>query len=276
MPKGRPMLLGFGRRAAAGGAYVGPGDVISSASHWYGLRAYNAATIGNNLIRIARSSDSTETNVVSLSTGALDTASISTFIGGGSATVVKFYDQTGTVDLVPGGGSAIVGLTLSGVASKPQVAVAGNAWYEGSLAGATIAQPHTLSVVARRTGTAASHTVFGDTDQGLSWANVAQYMTMYAGAGPRWFGPGITEATFHALQAVFNGASSVLSVDGADATINDASSPGTNGLSGNMTLFSFSGSVFVGDFREAGVWPSAFSSGNNSAMASNQSTFWGF
>ena len=32
--------------------YVGPGDVVSSASAWYGLRAYNAADRGNKLADI--------------------------------------------------------------------------------------------------------------------------------------------------------------------------------------------------------------------------------
>lgn len=72
------------------------------------------------LIRVRRSSDSTEQDI-GQSGGALDTAALSSFVGAGNGTVVKYYDQsgngrdglalTGAVDIVVSG----ITQTLSGI-----------------------------------------------------------------------------------------------------------------------------------------------------------------
>ena len=56
--------------------YVGPGDIVSGATAWYGLRAYNLAyTTGTNkAINIRRASDNTTMDIVILTSGDLDTA----------------------------------------------------------------------------------------------------------------------------------------------------------------------------------------------------------
>jgi hypothetical protein len=64
-------------------SYVGAGDIVASATAWYGLRAYNAAyaTGSNNAVNVRRASDNSTQNIVILSTGALDIATANTFAG---------------------------------------------------------------------------------------------------------------------------------------------------------------------------------------------------
>lgn len=76
----QPMLeLGVGQQV--GVTYQGPGDVVSGATAWYGLRAYNAAyaTGTNKAINVRRASDNTTQDINILTTGALDIASANTF-----------------------------------------------------------------------------------------------------------------------------------------------------------------------------------------------------
>src|SRR5690242_4163192 len=97
----------FGRLGAAGGAgvgsvspstsggsgpYVGPGDIVTF-TKWGGLRAYSAATIGQNVCTIKRASDSASQTFVSLTDGTLDIASITTFLVSTTGTVTELYDQ---------------------------------------------------------------------------------------------------------------------------------------------------------------------------------------
>jgi hypothetical protein len=76
------MLAGVSNAPAASG-YTGPGDVVSGATAWYGLRAYNAAyaTGSNNAINVRRASDNSTSNIVILSSGAVDVATYNTFVG---------------------------------------------------------------------------------------------------------------------------------------------------------------------------------------------------
>src|SRR5262245_26537172 len=74
-------------------SYVGPGDIVSSAIGWWGLRAYSAASIGSNVLRVRRSSDSTEKTFVSLANGNFNTAD--TFFDGSNYFVTTLYDQSG-------------------------------------------------------------------------------------------------------------------------------------------------------------------------------------
>ena len=80
----------FAASTASGvSSYTGPGDIKTGASYWYGLRGYNAAyaTGSNNAINVRRASDNSTTNIVILSSGALDIATANTF-GGTDATCV--------------------------------------------------------------------------------------------------------------------------------------------------------------------------------------------
>ena len=74
-------LLGTSRPTPAVSSYVGPGDVVSGAAAWYGLRGYNAAysTGSNPAVNIRRASDSHTCDLLVTSAGAIgNTANCST------------------------------------------------------------------------------------------------------------------------------------------------------------------------------------------------------
>lgn len=95
-------LTGVGPGVKPGTVYAGPGDIVSGATAWYGLRAYTKAfaTGSNPAINIRRASDNSTTDVNILNTGRVDIASATTFGG---------VDVTGTGAIA--GGST---LTLTG------------------------------------------------------------------------------------------------------------------------------------------------------------------
>jgi hypothetical protein len=88
-------------------SYTGPGDIVSGATAWYGLRAYNAAyaTGSNNAVNYRRASDNSTQNGVILSNGKFDIATANTFAG---------TDATCT-----GSASASTSLSLTSCSSTP-------------------------------------------------------------------------------------------------------------------------------------------------------------
>jgi hypothetical protein len=137
----------------------------------------------------------------------------------------------------------------------------------------TEAQPYTVSAVANRN---AATTSFGmifamsDFSFQVGWANSTNTLFNYAG--------GVANATaadssFHSLQYVLNGASSDTNVDGTPNT----GSAGTNGITGVfLGICSPAGNSFTGQFREVGLWLSAFNTTQSSQMSTNQHTRGGF
>ena len=77
--------------------YVGPGDIVSGAIGWWGLRAYTSASIGTNAIRLRRDGGSPgEQDFATVTGGGLDLTSITAFKGADNLFLVKLYDQVGT------------------------------------------------------------------------------------------------------------------------------------------------------------------------------------
>jgi hypothetical protein len=330
--------------------YQGPGDIVSGATAWYGLRAYNAAyaTGSNNAINVRRASDNSTSNIVILANGNLDIATANTFAGvdatatatvsasttialtGASSTphVGSTITGTGIVQpcyivsvgsFVAGAGNITVNaaqtlaavsismqyglyvteaydqtgsgrhLTQSTAAKQPQLLPAiGNGL--PSLSGTnasgtgltfapqtapTIAQPLTISVVAQYI-TQADTRIFslraGSTAPFLSINATANTGYLYAGT-PSNFTLSIN--VNHAIQGLFNGASSIAYVDGSSTSVN----PGTSstqtvigwlqedngGQTQNLTGYS----------SEAGYWPIGFTPTQAGNMRTNQKNYWG-
>lgn len=96
-------------------AYTGPGDIVSSAVGFYGGRAYSAAVAATGTqkgYRVRRASDNTESDILILTTGYLDTAAATSFAGTdatGNAT------SSGTTVALTGlSGAAHAGDTITG------------------------------------------------------------------------------------------------------------------------------------------------------------------
>ena len=79
-------------------AYVGPGDIVSGATAWYGLRAYSAAVAATGTqkaINIRRASDNTTKDILIRKKRQSRSPTASTFCASTTCYVTKWYDQSG-------------------------------------------------------------------------------------------------------------------------------------------------------------------------------------
>lgn len=289
--------VGGGFGPAGGGGYTGPGDVVASAKIWYGLRCYNAAYTGNVVdITDSATGNTTGTRLQCAAGGtisALVSGSACTFVTGNACSslattcatacnVRQLYDQTAgnqcagaSCDLIASVNANRPTYTQNCLGSLPCMTFVNGVTHVLQTANSftAIAQPYTASWVGNRTG---GFTTFSPvwTDFNAStggWNNAANQIVMYAGTSAT---KAATDSTTHATQSAFNGASSTLYVDGSSSTVN----PGTSGSTTNILAMgnNLSGQSVTGNIFEFGIWPIAFSGGQNSSMNSNQHTYWGF
>lgn len=80
--------------ASPAASFTGAYDAVPSITAAYGMRRLRTAYTGS-ILRIRRSSDNAEQDINAVANGDLDTAAVSSFIGGGSGYIVNWYDQSG-------------------------------------------------------------------------------------------------------------------------------------------------------------------------------------
>lgn len=235
----------FSSRAVCNGntsTYTGPGDVVSGAAAFWGVRAYNRAYADgcHNAFDLRLSGGATMTAKF-IPSGDLDTATISawqTANGGGSIFISKAYDQSGNGrDVVQVSTSLQPTLLLSGGrGNKPYV----NATSSQKLAvSVTNFTPSTgvlsFSTVAYRSGNTTFY--FGSANSnGGDWlggsdSSLANTWTLRNGAfiGNR-LNSSASDSTWHAGQGVINDASSSLKIDTNSATTGTVTTSTTAGL----------------------------------------------
>ncbi len=268
-----------------GGGYTGPGDVNSGALLWYGLRAYSSATRGNNLINVCNVSDVACVDMASdATTGDL----VITTVGGSDCSVVTctiktFYNQGST-------GSAPMTKTTIAERYKLQTSCSGSLpcarsptlttlqGYNGAFS-FTQASPYTVSFAAKRTAANTTRGVLmGEATSNLfftGFRNATNSMEIFSTSSAN---ATATDNVFHAVQAIFNGASSNIFVNG---TANSVSVTANNLSAVNVGLFRNASlsAPLQGDAFEVGFWAGAWTtSGGGQAdnMHNNQCTYWGF
>jgi hypothetical protein len=275
-------------------SYTGPGDIVSGATAFYGLRAYTAAIAAagtQKLINLRRASDNETCDILVATNGGLGLTtacsgadggkSVATFLTATTGFVTKAYDQSGNAHDVSQATSALQPqLLLTGCTSGSLPCMKFVAASTQVLAGTTgaVTQPWTYSVVANY-------------NSGSCTPNTCELISNYAGAGAIFeFQPTIVymysggaaadfvsaaATTWHSVQAVFNDAgTSSINADGT--TVSGAVGTGGGATTVNIGNLPSSTHYLDGDLVEAGLWPSAFSGGNVSAMNSNQHSYWGF
>ncbi len=257
-------------------AYAGPGDVVSGALTWWGLRAYNAATKGNALINVCNPTDAACADFSSdATTGALVIVAVGGHTCADDCTIKKFYDQSGAnscsaahCDWIQNTISQRAVLINSCVNSKPcarGTESASTAYSAASFPGS--AQPWTISGVFDKTAIGSGQHELVSTSfvsVGVDTPDLCFQITFAE------FTATCTTSHWHAVQFVGNGASSINYVDGSTTT-------GSNAFSLQAAAIRYgsnNASTMDGDFVEFGVWASSFS-GNLAAMNSNQTTYWG-
>jgi hypothetical protein len=288
------MFPGPGPLHVSGGSYTGPGDVVSGASAYYGLRAYSSATRGGLVANLCNSTGGVDVTCADASSDAVTgnlviPGSLVSFCPGANCTVAKLYEQTGAACT---GGIAVCDSANTAVASRPILTASCTgsrpcmtlvrASSQQLTAGAgvvyttSISQPFTVSTVAIRTASTTSINGIC-TFQGPSGARQMAFDTttrIYIFPGSSNVNSGtVTNSAYHAVQGVFT-TNSLVYIDGTGGT------PASGGTS-TTTAPPFIGSDSFGDnldgqVTECGLWPIAFSSGQASSMRSNQHTYWGF
>jgi len=256
-----------------GAAFTGPGDVVSGAIAWWGLRAYSDATKTTNLVRIRRVSDNAEQDFASLSTGALDRASIVTFLAASTGRVVTLYDQIGTKHVTqPTAGQQPV-VNLSGIGSfvtADFTAASTHALTSG--VAVSRVQPYTFGTVAKHTNIGSQAELFAESANLVFMGyrvSADNQVNIFNGGS---FTATASDAAFHALTPVFTGAASNIYVDGTS----NAVSAGVAPLGDLITLGGRGIIPFSGLLAEFGIWPSAFSGAQASSMSSNMHSYYGF
>lgn len=267
-------------------AYVGPVDVNGAAYCWYGLRGASAAfaTPGTGkAIKVVDQAGNNPLDVVILTNGNLDVASINTWVTANTVTTIKvttLYDQSGgnahltqaTLALMP----VLVLSSVPGLgASKPALlfASASSQLLSGSVTSSLLAQPFTMSGVAQATSTATMFYLGSNSTVGCGFnINVANDVGFFATTV-------LTQTTkpvnnFYACQFLANGVSSSTYINGSSSSGDD--SPTTGFATANITVGKDAFNRYMNGYvTETGVWASD-QSANNSTINSQQRAYWGF
>lgn len=269
LPANAQLAMTGAGAAARGASYVGPGDIASGAEAAYSLRAYNAAyaTGSNKAINVRRATDNATLDILILANGSLDVATAAAFLSGTTGYLTTWYDQSGNgfhATQATAGAQPQLVLNYSG--ALPAILFSGAQILEYHFI-TNIVQPFTYSWVAARTGAIGS---YGDVLASVSFIqtgfnNGPNAVFMYAtSAAPS---VAATDGVLHSVQNVFNGASSVLNVDGSATT----ESPGTSQTSNVIDIGgNESGNFLTGVVLEGIVWPFSAAS-----IRANQKAYYG-
>lgn len=272
------MIAGRGAldAAAAGGSYTGPGDVVSSATSWWGLWGYNAAyaTGSNPAIDVVDQAGANPLTVNILANGQLDVASINTWVTANSVStirVTKVYDQVSTRHLTQATLANMPSLNLTGINSKPAMQFTAANSERLATGIFSVTQPLWYVSVFNKTG-AASQGLFQHQGNFLSFSTNQPVLNF----GTNLIGTSITPGTSYAYQAIASGATnSELYVNGATDLTGNA---GTNNPTGNTLTLGHEGfnywNGFIGEF---GFWPILPNGTQKTNMNTNvKTTRWGF
>lgn len=275
---------GPGTPASSGGGYTGPGDVVSGASAWWGLRCYNAAYAGN-VADLTDSSTGTTTGTRLVCNAGVVSALVSgsacTFVTGNACSslattcatacnVEELYDQTGNANhLIQAGNSARPTYTqncLNTTLPCTTWTTASNLATAGAVT--AIPVPFTISQVYNRTTAQFTDYLTDGNNTGIIAGATASAIQLYNSGGSA--GVTAADAVWNAIQGLQNGASSTIKVNNvapAAAVPGASTSFGTGGAS-------FGANTYAGKMTEVGIWPIGFSTTQQTNMCHNQFTYW--
>jgi hypothetical protein len=277
---GAGKMILFKPCTVASPSYVGPGDVgITTPLAWAGLRAFSAATRGNNAIHVCNPGDITCADMVTdATTGAL----VVTTVGGSDCSIVvctvqTIYDQTaggnctGSCNLVQTtiANRAALTVSCSGLTSRPCLTLNGTSsvYQAGNFSGQS--QPFVYNFIFNHPFTSARQDIAATI--GLNLGGTAGNVFCALGGFDQISGSGL-DGNWGSLSVLGNGASSDIHVNSAAPNIVDC---GTGALT---TPFQLGGTsnFLSGSAVEFGVWNSGPSSTTMNTLSANAHTFWGF
>lgn len=270
MGQGRGAMSGTAATGAVPASYVGPGDLVSGATAWYSCtRAYSAAYAApgtNPACTIRRASDNATTTLAVLSTGLVNVAAATSFCASTTCYVSEAFDESGSgYNATQATAAAQPQLSFSCIGSLPCMSFAGGQYL--SPPSITLNQPLSFSAVAVRSANFTSQTsIFAQATAPytqLSFGTSANTIFVYGGTVAN---VSQADSATHAFQALLNGTSSGINVDGSLTTTNS----GTSGVSGVLSIGGDGAQYLSGNIEEAGIWPSAFAPTQQTAVCHNQ------
>jgi len=266
------------------GGYLGSGDALSGAAHYWGVRGYSCAysTGANNAMIIRRASDNTTSTIKILNTGSLDTASASSFCSATACFVTTLYDQVGTANLTQATNANQPQLIFSCKGTLPCIQFDGSSMIlTGTIT--SISPPISYSTAVNVTGDNAVlgfQIILGTENSGGGAAaslNRSVANSWNSGTeGNSLSSMSSTDATWHTAQATFTttASTSVLNIDGTETT------GSTNGSAGGYTISDLSGRSTAANYYMKGqageyrIDTAAYSSGNRTALCHNLRLYW--
>jgi len=283
-------LLGVDNgRPAAAASYTGPGDIVSGASFWIGLRAYSSAKANGatKAIRVVRANDGhacdvtldTSGNLGKTAAACVDGAvDIASWCAATTCSIDQWYDQVnGTAMWVANTSSTRAILSFSCLGALVCADFAANlpSYYAGSNPAVSQAPAFTTSLVAIQTGSLTSQNDILDVGSGSFFVQAAGVQKV----GGYWGVAGLatqSAGAWHAIQIVTASTSSAVAVDATQTTT--GVNMGTNAQPASSflgTQNSVGTNAFNGKLTEVGVWPVAFTTTQMTNVCHNQFTYWG-
>jgi len=250
-------------------------DSTGTITRAYGFRRLLTSYSTNKLIRLVRASDSTQSDIGFLAGGALDVATATTFCAATTCKVVTMYDQSGNAgDWTQGTDANRPAYTANCLGTSPCATFTAGSQ---TLVAAANVTPATgvasFSVVANRsvgTGACAWLRENAGNNRLGARAATANQLTLTGGSSGT-VNAAATDAAWHAIQAVLNGTSSVVGVDGTETT-GTATGNTTAGVPGVVGAGSTTCNLV-----EAVVWDNvSLSAGVRGILNANQHAWWGF
>lgn len=264
------------------GLYIGPGDVISGATAFWGLRCYTTAYTGNVADVWDAATGTTTETLLKCSGGGVLVATINplaTTCSGGCGIAV-LYDQTGNGHdmTVAGSRFALTQNCLNTSLPCANVPGSGQGMVTSTLP--SVAVPYTYSVVAERTANFTSFQVVldtflnaGSTGASLLFSNSANTVRFSIDLGAAITQGSVTDNAWHALIGINNSGAGTVGADNNNTTGSITSDSTAN--QAYLGQRNDGGEAFTGNLAEAGIWPIAFSAAQITAMCHNQFAYWG-
>lgn len=272
----------FNSRAAldgGGGApFQGAGDAVSGAFAYWGLRCYTTAYTGN-VADVYAPTDASHTLITCSAGGILNETlqALSVTCGTPPCTIKTFYDQSGNTncttacDMTQAVIANRAAFTLNCSGTKYCATGAVNVKYATPALVAPLIEPMTITTAAKRTSGTSYSTILSDAAGGfgLYYGNTANKADVFAGTDHLF---NQTDGSCQRVIGVYNTASSSGTTNGSTTAL---SIPAGAGF-GAAVMRSFDdsgGDYFIGPLFEIGLWASAFSGPNISAMDTNISLY---
>jgi len=273
--------------------YQGPGDIVSGANGWWGLRAYNnaAAAAGSNAIELVNQATGATQNIAVTASGDLNAAAAQTFCAGATCTIAIWYDQSGHGDNMTAAATANQAQLLFNCTNQLKVCASfmtdpansslGDG-YTATLAAGTVSQPYTQNAVFEKTDSGVTGTMISSYNDTAGWAGIGFNGGEVINVGDKGGTQDNQTAhsyVFQSATAVYNGAAngtlgSYSYINGLSQAFAGGTSPtgALLGLGNNSTTNNY----MVGYINEIGQWPVAMTAAQSASLTSNQRAYWQF